>query len=353
MKPINLLISAAFLLCQLFCLVSCKSIMEETVISECEMCSREGKEKRKAFIEKMSKIQSDDDDDDEAIETGFSNIEQYHRHLRNTIRQMTKLEALCQCNPYEYDTLDAFEKLPFNNTLLYKNLQRLNKMAKGTWALRSLFVYHCQQFGDMESFSPCIDKDLAEIIPKDLSHDKSFKQFLFNNTDYTLSTIAVFDNLADCRKVVVVIPHYKNKPRIFYSQLPVALSEQERKWLSECTMDKNIIKMLSDRICEFERAHTPFGPALFTDFHLLLNDSDLARYRSNSLSRVDDDDEDDEDNDKLIPNIAKRLPCWHVKAATYDTLSREHLPVMMWLGSCYDFVIDLHGQKVDYVRRMK
>ena len=353
MKPINLLISAAFLLCQLFCLVSCKSIMEETVISECEMCSRESKEKRKAFIEKMSKIQSDDDDDDEAIETGFSNIEQYHRHLRNTIRQMTKLEALCQCNPYEYDTLDAFEKLPFNNTLLYKNLQRLNKMAKGTWALRSLFVYHCRQFEDMESFSPCIDKDLAEIIPKDLSHDKSFKQFLFNNTDCTLSTIAVFDNLADCRKVVVVIPHYKNKPRIFYSQLPVALSEQERKWLSECTMDKNIIKMLSDRICEFERAHTPFGPALFTDFHLLLNDSDLARYRSNSLSRVDDDDEDDEDNDKLIPNIAKRLPCWHVKATTYDTLSREHLPVMMWLGSCYDFVIDLHGQKVDYVRRMK
>ena len=348
MKPINLLISAAFLLFQLFCLVSCKSIMEETVVSECEMCSREGKEKRKAFVEKMSKIQSDDDDDDdddEAPKTGFSDIEQYHRHLRNTIRQMTKLETLCQCNPYEYDTLDAFKKRPFNNTLLYKNLQCLNKMAKGTWALRSLFVYHCQQFGDMESFSPCIDKDLAEIIPKDLSHDKSFKQFLFNNADNTLSTIAVFDNLADCRKVVVVIPHYKNRPRIFYSRLSVTLSEQERKWLSECTMDKKLIKRLSDRICEFERAHTPFGPAMFTDFHLLLNDSDLARYRSNSFSSVDDD--------KLNPNIAKRLPCWHVKAATYATLSREHLPVLMWLGPCYDFVIDLHGQKVDYVRRMK
>ena len=261
---------------------------------------------------------------------------------------MTKLEALCQCNPYEYDTLDAFEKLPFNNTLLYKNLQCLNKMAKGTWALRSIFVYHCQQFGDMESFSPCIDKDLAEIIPKDLSHDKSFKQFLFNNTDYTLSTIAIFDNLADCRKVVAVIPHYKNRPRIFYSRLPVTFSEQERKLLSECTMDKNIIKMLSDRICEFERTHTSFGPAMFTDFHLLLNDSDLARYRSISFSSDDDDDDD-----KLIPNIAKRIPCWHIKAATYDTLSREHLPISMWLGPCYDFVIDLQGQKVDYVRRMK
>ncbi len=351
MKPINPLISAAFLLCQLFCLVSCKSIMEETVISECEMCSREGKEKRKAFYEKMSKIQGDDDDDDDdddAQKAVFSNIEQYHRHLRNTIRQMTKLEALCQCNPFEYDTLDAFEKIPFNDTLLCKNLQRLNKMAKETWALRSLFVYHCLQFEDMESFSPCVDKDLAEIIPKDLSHDKSFKQFLFNNTDYTLSTIAIFDNLADCRKVVAVIPHYKNRPRIFYSRLPVTFSEQERKLLSECTMDKNIIKMLSDRICEFERTHTSFGPAMFTDFHLLLNDSDLARYRSISFSSDDDDDDD-----KLIPNIAKRIPCWHIKAATYDTLSREHLPISMWLGPCYDFVIDLQGQKVDYVRRMK
>ena len=348
MKQINLLISTTFLLFQLFCLVSCKSIMEETVISECEMCSREGKEKRKAFYEKMSKIQGDDDDDDETQKVGFSNIEQYHRHLRNTIRQMTKLETLCQCNPYEHDTLDAFKKRPFNNTLLYKNLQRLNKMAKETWALRSLFVYHCLQFEDMESFSPCVDKDLAEIIPKDLSHDKSFKQFLFNNTDYTLSTIAIFDNLADCRKVVAVIPHYKNRPRIFYSRLPVTFSEQERKLLSECTMDKNIIKMLSDRICEFERTHTSFGPAMFTDFHLLLNDSDLARYRSISFSSDDDDDDD-----KLIPNIAKRIPCWHIKAATYDTLSREHLPISMWLGPCYDFVIDLQGQKVDYVRRMK
>ena len=110
MKPINLLISASILLCQLLCLVSCKSIIEETVISECEMCSREGKEKRKAFYEKMSKIQGDDDDDDDdddAQKAVFSNIEQYHRHLRNTIRQMTKLETLCQCNPHSLAPLPS------------------------------------------------------------------------------------------------------------------------------------------------------------------------------------------------------------------------------------------------------
>lgn len=274
----------AFFLLFMVCLVSCKSIQEEAVISECDFCSPTVKAEQRAALanfrqlKELSKSDDDDDDDDTPnFGMGCTIIEEQHRHMRNIIRRDTKREALCQCNPFEYDTLDAFEEIPFNKTLLCNNLQRLSKLTKNDWnlALHSLFVYSSMA-EDLESFIPCQEESLSGIIPKDLLHDQSFKRFLFYNTDSTLSTIAVFDNLTDKRQIVVIVPHYKNKPVVFHSRLSVEYTEQERKYLSECRLENNIIKTISDRICDFEKPQTSFGPAMFRSFHLILNAKEFA-----------------------------------------------------------------------------
>jgi hypothetical protein len=266
--------------------------------------------------------------------------------MRNIIRRDTKREALCQCNPFEYDTLDAFKEIPFNKTLLCNNLQRLSKLTKndGNLALHSLFVYSSLA-EDLESFTPCQDELLSGIIPKDLLHDQSFKRFLFNNTDSTLSTIAVFDNLTDKRQIVVIVPHYKNKPVVFHSRLSVEYTEQERKYLSECRLENNIIKTISDRICDFEKPNTPFGPAMFRSFHLILNAKEFANAKEKD--RLDISDYETEQS------IIRTLPCWHVAGSTVTTLSRDHLPLVNWTGPCYDFILDYQGQKVNYVERTR
>ena len=217
MKQINLLISATFLLFQLFCLVSCKSIMEETVISECEMCSREGKEKRKAFVEKMSKIQSDDDDDDddETQKVGFSNIEQYHRHLRNTIRQMTKLETLCQCNPYEYDTLDAFKKRFLDNGLMDFFLEE-----RAAGHIRNLgFSFHGTEAG------------LDEILALHDTYHWDFCQIQMNYVDWNhgnYSAKYAYGQLAS-RGIPVVIMEPLLGGRLSSVPVPVAERFKERE----------------------------------------------------------------------------------------------------------------------------
>ena len=266
--------------------------------------------------------------------------------MRNIIRRDTKREALCQCNPFEYDTLDAFKEIPFGKTLLCKNLQRLSKLTKndGNLALHSLFVYSSLA-EDLESFTPCQDELLSGIIPKDLLHDQSFKRFLFNNTDSTLSTIAVFDNLTDKRQIVVIVPHYKNKPVVFHSRLSVEYTEQERKYLSECRLENNIIKTISDRICDFEKPQTSFGPAMFRSFHLILNAKEFANAKEKD--RLDISDYETEQS------IIRTLPCWHVAGSTVITLSRDHLPLVNWTGPCYDFILDYQGQKVNYVERTR
>jgi hypothetical protein len=353
---INFMTIAFFLLLSTMCLVSCKSIQEEAVISECEFCSPTAKAEQRAALanfrqlKELSKSDDDDDDDDDDDTPNFGmgcvNIEEQHRHMRNYIRRDTKREALCRCNPFEYDTLNTFREIPFDKTLLCKNLQRLEKLTKnnGNLALHSLFVYSSWS-EDLESFTPCQEESLAGIIPKDLLHDNSFKHFLFNNSDATLSTIAVFDNLSDNRQIVVVIPHYKNKPAVFHSRLPVEYTDQERKYLSEYTLDKNIIQTLSDRICEFEKPQTPFGPAMFRCFHLILNAKEFINAKEKDRLEIPDYETEQ--------SIAKTLPCWHVAATTYITLSRDHLPLIDWIGPCYDFILDSMGQKVNYVRRMK
>ncbi|MBO7534693.1 MAG: hypothetical protein J6T46_11945, partial [Victivallales bacterium] len=299
-------------------------------------------------LKELSKSDDDDDDDDDTphFGMGFTNIEEQHRHMRNIIRRDAKREALCQCNPFEYDTLGAFKEIPFDKTLLCKNLQRLSKLTKndGNLALHSLFVYSSLA-EDLESFTPCQDELLSGIIPKDLLHDQSFKRFLFNNTDSTLSTIAVLDSLADKRQIVVVVPHYKNKPAVFHSRLSVEYTEQERKYLSEYTLEKNIIKTLSDRICEFEKSQTPFGPAMFYSFKLLLNANEFNNAKEKDRLEISDYETEQ--------SIIKTLPCWHVAGSTVTTLSRDHLPLISWSGPCYDFILDYQGQKVNYVIRTK
>ena len=356
MKTFINFMTIAFFLLSTMCLVSCKSIQEEAVISECEFCSPEAKANQRDALanfrqlKELSKNDSDDDDDDDDDTPNFgmgcTNIEEQHRHMRNIIRRDTKREALCQCNPFEYDTLDAFRAIPFNKTLLCKNLQRLTNLmkGKGTLALHSLFVYSSWA-EDLESFTPCQEELLSGIIPKDLLHDKSFKHFLFNNSDSTLSTIAVFDNLTDSRQAVVIIPHHKNKPAVFHSRLPVEYSEQECKYLSEYTLEKNIIKTLSDCICEFEKPQTPFGPAMFRCFHLILNAKEFANAKKKYRLEISDYETEQ--------SIIKMLPCWHVAGTTVTTLSREHLPLINWSGPCYDFILDYQGQKVNYVERTK
>ncbi|MBR5078416.1 MAG: hypothetical protein IKX30_06720, partial [Victivallales bacterium] len=129
MKNPKTFVFLAFVLLFHLAFVSCKSIQKEPVVSECKLCSPEAKAKRQAWIASLSKkhlLASDDDDDDDKEHS--LDIEQYHRHLRNTIRRMTKLEALCQCNPFEGDQLDAFSEIPFRKTLLFKNLQVLDQL---------------------------------------------------------------------------------------------------------------------------------------------------------------------------------------------------------------------------------
>ena len=346
----------AFFLLFMVCLVSCKSIQEEAVISECDFCSPTVKAEQRAALanfrqlKELSKSDDDDDDDDDDDTPNFGMgctiIEEQHRHMRNIIRRDTKREALCQCNPFEYDTLDAFEEIPFNKTLLCNNLQRLSKLTKNDWnlALHSLFVYSSMA-EDLESFIPCQEESLSGIIPKDLLHDQSFKRFLFYNTDSTLSTIAVFDNLTDKRQIVVIVPHYKNKPVVFHSRLSVEYTEQERKYLSECRLENNIIKTISDRICDFEKPQTSFGPAMFRSFHLILNAKEFANAKEKD--RLDISDYETEQS------IIRTLPCWHVAGSTVTTLSRDHLPLINWTGPCYDFILDYQGKKVNYVKRKR
>ena len=182
MKTYINFMTIAFFLLSMMCLVSCKSIQEEAVISECDFCSPTVKAEQRAALanfRQLKELSNSDDDDDDDDDTPYfgpevTNIEEQHRHMRNIIRRDTKREALCQCNPFEYDTLDAFKEIPFGKTLLCKNLQRLSKLTKndGNLALHSLFVYSSLA-EDLESFIPCQEESLSGIIPKDLLHDQS------------------------------------------------------------------------------------------------------------------------------------------------------------------------------------
>ena len=155
----------------------------------------------------------------------------------------------------------------------------------------------------------------------------------------------IFTNLTDKRQIVVIVPHYKNKPVVFHSQLSVEYTEQERKYLSECRLENNIIKTISDRICDFEKPQTSFGPAMFRSFHLILNAKECANAKEKD--RLDISDYETEQS------IIRTLPCWHVAGSTVTTLSRDHLPLINWTGPCYDFILDYQGKKVNYVKRTR
>ena len=111
------------------------------------------------------------------------------------------------------------------------------------------------------------------------------------------------------------------------------------------TLGKNIIKTISDRICDFEKPQTSFGPAMFRSFHLILNAKEFANAKEKD--RLDISDYETEQS------IIRTLPCWHVAGSTVITLSRDHLPLVNWTGPCYDFTLDYQGKKVNYVKRTR